>query len=136
MECSLTYENSEKSQRNGVLILILMEYSQTIAKGHIWRTYGSLNPYSNGILTDRQSRNTKKTVYICLNPYSNGILTDMFSLSLVNILQPRLNPYSNGILTDKYFELTIGGTLVLILILMEYSQTNVMKCKLSKELSS
>ena len=88
MECSLTYENSEKSQRNGVLILILMEYSQTVAKGHIWRTYGSLNPYSNGILT------------------------------------------------DKYFELTIGGTLVLILILMEYSLTNVMKCKLSKELSS
>ena len=68
MECSLTYENSEKSQRNGVLILILMEYSQTVAKGHIWRTYGSLNPYSNGILsqTDNRGIRRKRCIFVLI----------------------------------------------------------------------
>ena len=57
-----------------VLILILMEYSQTDSEVSILMS-GRLNPYSNGILTDKEKvmfQHYNKG----LNPYSNGILTD------------------------------------------------------------
>ena len=39
----------------------------------------------------------------------------------------RLNPYSNGILTDWHRKFLRAVTYVLILILMEYSQTSYLK---------
>ena len=43
-------------------------------------TPGSLNPYSNGILSDAQLAYNKLR-FFCLNPYSNGILSDTLSKS-------------------------------------------------------
>ena len=37
----------------------------------------SLNPYSNGILTDTAKSWVEITRTYSLNPYSNGILTDL-----------------------------------------------------------
>ena len=78
-----------------------MEYSLTCpATAHSWYTM-CLNPYSNGILTDSYYDRNDYLQHSCLNPYSNGILTD------------NINRVWN--LTKKR---------VLILILMEYSQTS------------
>ena len=54
MEYSLTTESGYSNDGVTVLILILMEYSLTLTK--ILRLRGttvSLNPYSNGILSDK-----------------------------------------------------------------------------------
>ena len=44
-------------------------------------------------------QNENKNYFFSLNPYSNGILTDLRYTTQLKPLQ-RLNPYSNGILTD------------------------------------
>ena len=105
MEYSLTFgRRHPQGLRLCVLILILMEYSLTMAK-KIKKNYSwCLNPYSNGILPD----NILKAAIlptICLNPYSNGILPDAFSAAF-----------------------TSGALVVLILILMEYSLTSLLRC--------
>ena len=54
-----------------------MEYSQTSVEVEFEGKNYSLNPYSNGILTDF-SKSSKNDLWTnCLNPYSNGILTDV-----------------------------------------------------------
>ena len=60
---------------SSVLILILMEYSLTDLLLSNIRNIVCLNPYSNGILSDRMTT-TKKAIGVRLNPYSNGILSD------------------------------------------------------------
>ena len=68
--------------------------------------------------------NNEKSEKTCLNPYSNGILTDTLLLQHGPFRQDCLNPYSNGILTDhSLVEVFYQPSFVLILILMEYSQT-------------
>ena len=52
-----------------------MEYSLTpMVESLVLHTL-RLNPYSNGILSDKMNTQ-KKLLKICLNPYSNGILSD------------------------------------------------------------
>ncbi len=82
----------------------------------------SLNPYSNGMLSDEEimmpnGRMTKVLILILmecsltsccnsqilgtdrLNPYSNGMLSDaIFGRDIVDFIC--LNPYSNGMLSD------------------------------------
>ena len=76
-----------------------MEYSQTEAILVRYNRAKGLNPYSNGILTDKTRKDIMKNNK-CLNPYSNGILTDTLGYCLQCFQKNRLNPYSNGILTD------------------------------------
>ena len=54
-----------------------MEYSQTALRYTTQLKPLRLNPYSNGILTDKKNYETIFN-YACLNPYSNGILTDIW----------------------------------------------------------
>ena len=81
-----------------------------------------LNPYSNGILSDFLMKQVSLIWPRCLNPYSNGILSDV-TYSMLFGFVCRLNPYSNGILSDYMVDKKIYETRVLILILMEYSLT-------------
>ena len=55
MEYSLTDYCQRPFADGSVLILILMEYSLTCFKWSRTKRHGSLNPYSNGILTDNLS---------------------------------------------------------------------------------
>ena len=63
---------------------------------------------------------------ICLNPYSNGILTDIDTVSGVimesDVLILILMEYSQTAATF----VSVNGASVLILILMEYSQTSTL----------
>ena len=82
----------------------------------------SLNPYSNGILTDSKvmtiSDEDIAVLILILMEYS---LTVGYQYCKNNT--DCLNPYSNGILTDMKTRVELFGTSVLILILMEYSLT-------------
>ena len=102
MEYSQTFHVRCILQWFNVLILILMEYSQTGFKDWCNKANPCLNPYSNGILTDKWWRASTRCSIWCLNPYSNVILTD-----------------------EKKLWDRISWLCVLILILMEYSQTSV-----------
>ena len=53
-----------------------MEYSLTGIICGSFAIYNSLNPYSNGILSDL-CRQTVVSMFVRLNPYSNGILSDI-----------------------------------------------------------
>ena len=57
-----------------------MEYSLTQFSAHVQNTWQSLNPYFNGILSDRP-HTAKNIMTTCLNPYFNGILSDATSVS-------------------------------------------------------
>ena len=81
----------------------------------------SLNPYSNGLLSEKALRKTANQVW-SLNPYSNGLLSEWliclslnrlcvlililmdYSLRIVwvieKVIDGRLNPYSNGLLSE------------------------------------
>ena len=56
MEYSQTLTNGISAPLRIVLILILMEYSQTVLVVVGFRATKCLNPYSNGILTDKNKR--------------------------------------------------------------------------------
>ena len=58
MEYSLTDYCQRPFADGSVLILILMEYSLTCFKWSRTKRHGSLNPYSNGILTDCYDSNS------------------------------------------------------------------------------
>ena len=79
--------------------LILMEHSLTSLMRVFSPSIISLNPYSNGILSDMRSL-TRVTHHQCLNPYSNGTLSDSYNQKQDCCLER-----------------------VLILIIMEYSLT-------------
>ena len=55
MEYSLTAVNNHRYHKNLVLILILMEYSLTEYQYLCKENSERLNPYSNGILSDRKN---------------------------------------------------------------------------------
>ena len=86
MEYSQTSWGFRGLRVHPVLILILMEYSQTFPCSLHLAMIQCLNPYSNGILTDLQNRETHQMLN-CLNPYSNGILTDWPMRCLRGILE-------------------------------------------------
>ena len=71
----------------------------------------------------KKLNNMKKYIYISLNPYSNGMLSDT-NAQAQEADTVRLNPYSNGMLSDaKEIGENEGYQSVLILILMECSLT-------------
>ena len=60
----------------------------------------SLNPCSNGMLTEWQIIHRRRPDATCLNPCSNGMLTELVALLPLATLIKRLNPCSNGMLTE------------------------------------
>ena len=77
-----------------------MDYSLRRTKSHKASRWSSLNPYSNGLLSEfeiKQTINYKKLVLIL-------ILMD-YSLSMAkekkNYEERSLNPYSNGLLSEN-----------------------------------
>ena len=79
-----------------------MEYSLTLEIPLSKSVTFSLNPYSNGILSDYALAGWNIRKDLCLNPYSNGILSDIIDLDRHDE-EAGLNPYSNGILSDWFY---------------------------------
>ena len=67
-----------------------------------------------------------------LNPYSNGLLSEL-NKKVYGKNKKSLNPYSNGLLSEKEKKTNLLDEYVLILILMDYSLSN-MKNKAMLEL--
>ena len=61
----------------------------------------SLNPYSNGLLSERWILSLRRVVS-SLNPYSNGLLSEN-SNARIKAVKNSLNPYSNGLLSEAVF---------------------------------
>ena len=122
-----------------------MEYSQTPTVDSNSNENYSLNPYSNGILTDvtfKENRSCRYVLILILMEYSQTLknhnsmkkksvlililmeYSQTFCKSFGTGVSKGLNPYSNGILTDTIEQPSKHKlAYVLILILMEYSQT-------------
>ena len=74
MEYSLTeFMRDHSVSVSEVLILILMEYSLTASIKRKSKSSSGLNPYSNGILSDKQSVRELFTFFL-FNPCYRGIL--------------------------------------------------------------
>ena len=73
----MEYENTENGVDGEptftVLILVLMEYENTLTLRQLFRRQKCLNPCSNGIRKYRLSNSIKSEGPECLNPCSNGI---------------------------------------------------------------
>ena len=60
----------------------------------------SLNPYSNGLLSEDIREGWDFATPESLNPYSNGLLSETQDYWKVLTYLPCLNPYSNGLLSE------------------------------------
>ena len=105
-----------------VLILVVMEYTQWVAKKNVKATDEGLNPCCNGIYS--MSVLVFQLTNQCLNPCCNGIYSMSCFSSWLSLACCSLNPCCNGIYSMRVSSKTCfrNKFAVLILVVMEYTQ--------------